>query len=422
MTDRDKAINNATESVFERKRIESRLREAGVRTDCFVDLTEKRSDVDHTEPENQHPIDNIIGNYGVMPAGGLCFSDIDVEDLDELPTEVRSFIDSQETFTVRSPHGGLHLYFLTEGDVGNSKEWWGEIRSSNWYVVGPGSTIDHTKCADCDCSGENDYVIENDAPIETVDTGELKELSSSAGPENTHIDIEEVDSSFGENRANRIAFAQKNDEKFKQLWLWACGKGSLDDLDYDDRSRAEVALCQKLLFYFEWDVEEVKKILDMIEPPKWHYRSEGYRQSVIQAGLKYTEGVGEKFDPDTEKEGGVRVDYAKEIVVAIGQLNHERAIGVRTTSVLDRMKRNLSIRPDLKDSISRPHAMKVFNALEEDGFIERQGGGRSTEWVVHDLPDSEAAFWDDFPTSEEIRKQRRKYLRDHSMYELSKKF
>ena len=310
MTNTERAANDAANSVSDRRRTESRLNEAGVRTDCFVDVTEKKSDVDHRDLNNQYSIGNIIGNYGVMPAGGLSFLDIDVEDFDDLPEVVSSFIDNHDTFTVQSPHGGLHLYFIAEGDIDNSTEAWGEIRTTSWYVVGPGSTIDHSKCADCGRSGKDDYSIENDEPIEVIDAAELEELSSSDDPENTTIDIDSVESTFNNSVANRIAFAQKQDPKFKHLYLWACGKMSLQGLGYDDRSSAEVALCQKLLFYFEWDVAEVRETMDTIQPPKWHYRGEDYRQSVLQAGLKYTEGVGEKFDPDTEKEGGVRVDYA----------------------------------------------------------------------------------------------------------------
>ena len=396
------------------------LKQQGV-TDCFIDLSGKQSHVDHREIENQHPLDNIVGNYGVMAVGKLGFVDIDVPELDDLPENVQEFVDRHDTLTVRTTHDGLHLYFIVNGEATNSQETWGEIRVDNQYVVGPGSKIDHAQCADCGEAGVGEYRIENAVPIQQVDAAELDDLSTAKESKHTTIDVDDVESSLSEAPRSRIARAQNIDPKFQQLFLWASGHATLERLPYDDRSSAEVALCQKLLFYLEWDVEAVKETMNTVKPPKWSHRGEDYRQSVIQAGLKYTEKVGAKFDTDYTKDGGIRLAYAKEITFIVGNFTNGLADSVKMSEVLNQLTANLTQRPELKDSISRYHALKVFNALEEEGYLHKEGCGPATRWVVDELPDSQADLWDRFPTSDEIRKQQKEYLRRNSMMELDRK-
>ena len=199
------------------------LEQRGVREDCFADLSGKQSHVDHRERENQHPLDHIVGNYGVMAVGKLGFVDIDIPELDDLPENVQEFVDRHDTLTVRTTHNGLHLYFIVNGEATNSQETWGEIRVDNQYVVGPGSKIDHAQCADCGEAGIGEYRIENAVPIQQVDAEELHDLSTAKESKNTTIDVDDVESSLSEAPRSRIARAQNIDPKFQQLFLWACG-------------------------------------------------------------------------------------------------------------------------------------------------------------------------------------------------------
>lgn len=104
-------------------------------------------------------------NAGVATGGGVVVLDVDVKDgrggldsLDDLKS--RLGLDDQ-TLTVRTPSGGLHLYFNSRGfAVGNSASRIGpglDIRGEGGLVVGPGSTV-----------GEGAYTIERDLPMKPI--------------------------------------------------------------------------------------------------------------------------------------------------------------------------------------------------------------------------------------------------------------
>lgn len=104
-------------------------------------------------------------NVGVATGAGLTVLDVDVKDgrqglesLEDLKS--RLGLDDQ-TLTVRTPSGGLHLYFDSTGfAVGNSASRIGQaldIRGEGGLVVGPGSTV-----------GDGGYTIERDISIKPI--------------------------------------------------------------------------------------------------------------------------------------------------------------------------------------------------------------------------------------------------------------
>jgi hypothetical protein len=104
-------------------------------------------------------------NVGIATGAGLTVLDVDVKgdrpglaSLDDLRT--RLGLDDQ-TLTVRTPSGGLHLYFNSTGfAVGTNASRIGpalDVRGEGGLVVGPGSTV-----------GEGAYTVERNVPIKPI--------------------------------------------------------------------------------------------------------------------------------------------------------------------------------------------------------------------------------------------------------------
>lgn len=125
--------------------------------------------------------DEIAGNYGVEVSEEDDLVILDVDDLDLVPLD-----RLPETMTVESPHEGRHFYFHAPGwreafrerfdGTENPHPEYGEIRSQDGYVVGPGSLL--TSCKHTDCCTEEDpgeYAIDPD-PIATIEAEALADL------------------------------------------------------------------------------------------------------------------------------------------------------------------------------------------------------------------------------------------------------
>lgn len=122
----------------------------------------------------------IGGNYGVEVGEDDDLVIIDIDDVDEAPTE-----DFPETLGSRSPHGGSHHFYHVPGwrdhfrerfgGVLNPHPSWGEIRSQDGYVVGPGSILTGCKHGCCTDDEPGRYVL-IDAPIATVDAADVGDL------------------------------------------------------------------------------------------------------------------------------------------------------------------------------------------------------------------------------------------------------
>lgn len=124
--------------------------------------------------------DEIGGNYGVEVSEEDALVIVDVDD-----TETAPLSDMPETLRSESPHDGEHRFYHVPGwkehfrerfsGVLNPHPSYGEIRSQDGYVVGPGSELTECKNGCCTEDSPGEYVLD-DAPIATVDPETLGDL------------------------------------------------------------------------------------------------------------------------------------------------------------------------------------------------------------------------------------------------------
>ena len=306
----NKSVTKDNNSIgSDRNEVDRRLREIGI-TQPFVTITDgtKRSAVDHTDPANQYPLGEIDGTYGVMPIDSLGFVDIDTDDP---PEPVDRLIAENPTFTVKSPHGGEHHYYDIDGKTSNAREQWGEIRAESWYVVGPGSTIDHGHCGDCGYAGESRYRVIDDRPIASIDAGDIDQLAdrSTTDAPTTRVDESELgetdlagdhgDHHIGR-RLRKARTSWDQAEQFRQLWNGEYKQAGFTTDDGDaDRSTAEFRFSEMLGWWFDDDTGTVNQCVDrscaetsntadgqvrkFIDPEA----PDGYRQATISAACNH---------------------------------------------------------------------------------------------------------------------------------------
>jgi len=182
----DKRHNKATRALLKQPPIEvvaSRLREADLSTDRFIDVKEgRKQSFDHVQCEP----DQVSGNHGVYCGQGLLGVDIDDRDA---WNETPGAGELPDTFIVSTPHDGNHRYYrvrpevprsisaVTGGSLNPSRQW-GELYTSK-YLVGPGSEIYDCQNPDCyRCKTDNPgrYEIEADRPIAEISSDEIVPL------------------------------------------------------------------------------------------------------------------------------------------------------------------------------------------------------------------------------------------------------
>ena len=103
--------------------------------------------------------DDFRGNYNIgVLATGLVVLDVDNHGKIDGFQALKSF-QFPDTFTVRTPSGGMHLYFDAEGELFGQIDFAPgiNVRATNGYVVGPGSIINGAP-----------YEITSHAPIAPV--------------------------------------------------------------------------------------------------------------------------------------------------------------------------------------------------------------------------------------------------------------
>lgn len=171
----------ADQGVEERYAVHDRLEESPIQnSDRFIMLEfGGKAPWKGQSERTMFPPEEIGGNYGVEvdEDDDLVILDIDYPEeapLEEIPT----------TLTSRSPHGGEHYYlhcpgwrdhFKSRFDALNPHPSYGEIRSQDGYVVGPGCELTECKhgCCTEDDPGRYELV---DAPIETIQPDALGDL------------------------------------------------------------------------------------------------------------------------------------------------------------------------------------------------------------------------------------------------------
>jgi hypothetical protein len=380
------------------------LRANDLRTDRFVPVEYVEGHKKPTESgwqsrENQYSYWEIDGPVGLATGDGLAVLD---DDSHKPGIEAPAILDDVPGIRVSTLHAGTHIHIALDSDLPDYRSpEWGDIQASGDLVIAPGTTFDHADCrGECERAGTDTYTI-TEATEGTVDPADFPDVFVPA--RDTRADVPEigaddVESTFDGSTAGRLGYAIDRDEKLEQLYYWGCGKGSLYGFPYSDRSSAECALAQKLLWWFEHDTDTVREILGTIKPPKWASEGPGYRASVIQHGLRLTAGKGAKYQPDQSKrESGVSYHRVAHIVATLGVLSNDGAI--RTQDIID---------SDLV-SVGETQVRKVLDRLRDDGFVHYERDGRSGRWVIDEFPDSEHRFYDQFATRAEIAEQRKEW-------------
>lgn len=166
----------------ERWKVHGRLKESPIaNADRFIRLEfEGKAPWPGAPQRNMYHPKEVGANYGVEVSEDDDLVIVDVDDLDECPID-----ELPETLRSESPHGGEHRFYHVPGwqevfqdrfGVDNPHPSWGEVRSQDGYVVGPGSFL--TDCKHDDCCTEDDpgeYKLD-DGPIATIDAEDLADL------------------------------------------------------------------------------------------------------------------------------------------------------------------------------------------------------------------------------------------------------
>ena len=119
-------------------------------------------------------------NVGIVAQpDGLAFIDIDVEGgSTKLPEEqVKTLIETMDTFTVKTANGGYHLIFINGGIVINSLLKYsgktiGELRANMQYIVAAGSYVP-PKAGKATPDATGIYTVIRDVPLKTLQLGDI---------------------------------------------------------------------------------------------------------------------------------------------------------------------------------------------------------------------------------------------------------
>ena len=303
---------------------------------------EKKTRYDFTEPERQLFPEAVSGNYGVVAGGRLLIFDVDLYGEEEISNEMLEFLYNHFTFTVKTPHGGFHFYYLVpEGTAERIKEELGsynpepggvEVNSRNSYTVGPGSELDGCSkdwCDDCSETGKGQYQIDWKLPLEELPVDEFIEVAKRVQQSNSGKyaieSVSEADIHSGEVDEGVVSEVETavsqyySDEKTTQRakeWLHDMMRGNYETLGFDSedhaRSEAEVAFFSQLYGmlrkYTDMSMNEAVESAstylthccnewlwtDGGDPRKWGHRGENYRSNVANTVIG-------KFDPGVWK-------------------------------------------------------------------------------------------------------------------------
>lgn len=168
--------------VEERYQVHERLEESGIKNpDRMIRLEFGSKAPWEGEPQRfMRPPEEVGGTYGIEVSEDDDLVILDIDDMEEAPLE-----EMPETLRSRSPHGGEHRFYHVPGWLEEFRERFsavnphpsfGEVRSQDGYVVGPGCELTTCKHEDC-CSEESPGEYEMlDAPITTISAEEFADL------------------------------------------------------------------------------------------------------------------------------------------------------------------------------------------------------------------------------------------------------
>lgn len=285
-----------------------RLEESNISTKSIgIPLSEggKDCNINFTQKENRKSLKNINNNYSVYPEGDLTF--VDIDDPEIAPDKILD--NTTDTFSVESPHGE-HRWVLCSDSIPNVKRDWGEIRTENQYVVGPGSYLTDCKHGCCSDSSPGVYELRNDTEIQRVTREELDEWIGgfeTESEDNTtttyrEIEVPEYDSDIAQ-------FAQKEFNKIKRESTsfffdlhrrMEGGTGDLDDTlrtsGQIDRSKQDTLTVQHLYGFFKTtqgysEERSVELAYNLYTHycESYQYTKDGQRRKWITRGENYRE-------------------------------------------------------------------------------------------------------------------------------------
>ena len=403
----------AGETTTPRETVRQRLVEAGIDAPPFVAVVDgEKACYDH---DTRHEIPPA-GNYAVYAVGQLVILDDDTyETGGKLP------VDPPPTFTVGSPHGGAHRYYLTDTAVGNIEHDWGSLRANNQYGLGPGSTVDHDNYCEDDCSwsGTDPYTIDEDRPIEPLDPETVRALDATAGasggddrsrqstavvvsPRSTdgsrlstdrdgsspETDAEGASNgatsmsatlSDGERRWVRPMFDHRRGEELRMLW-----EGHYADAGYrGDRSAAEQSLANALAFYLDNDPDAVTRAMntacedhpgtDEGHVRKWAERSDNYREPTVDEACTQRKTYSPPTDPlPFDDRPTVSDPTLEQVLQAVRDLDRPSTTAIVNHPAVDRGQRQVR---------------RTVSELDDQGLVTRETHPDDGRKNVHYLTD-----------------------------------
>ena len=283
--------------------------------------------VDFTDANNRESIKDINQNYALYPVGELAF--VDIDDRDKAPDKLLQH--TTDTFAIESPHG-QHRWILVPEEIPNVKRDWGEIRTENQYVVGPGSKLTDCDNGCCSDSSPGVYRIEKDNKIQNISGEQLSEWIG--GFDNTDdrektiiesISSPEIDSDKVEFADNVLSDLQRDSpEFFKDLIDRLNGGTGHMDLRREgriDRSRQDFVTVQHLYGVFRhYDLSHSRseelatttythyclesQYTKDGQPRKWVNRDSEYRNAIAKHAIK-------KYDRDEFRKLLNKSDYER---------------------------------------------------------------------------------------------------------------
>ncbi|WP_327050556.1 bifunctional DNA primase/polymerase [Halomicrococcus gelatinilyticus] len=368
------------------QRFRDRLESVTEGTHPLVDIENgtKESYQQHQYEENRLTWSEVEGNCAIMPVNNLAF--VDVDEPDEVPDVIRAL---PETLRVDSPHGGYHLYFRCNGELENSKFDWGEVRVDTWYVMAPGSVIDHDGyCGDdCSHSGESRYELSQDREPARITPEQLPDPTASETAQSVQqeeVEFDSVDVDFHIKSRIEKAKNAKHGEQFTALW-----EGRYRDAGYSDRSTAEADLLCRLAFWLEKDEKAMACAMDIacsehprtdgMSPRKWLERDGVYRETSLKSA---TATVDNEYSGSTS--GTYRPTVSKltkdAVFEALMDLKAATSTEIAEHDATDRSKRQIQ------------NALKEY---DEQDVIDWTKDGRQVYYYIADceefIPDGQRA-------------------------------
>jgi hypothetical protein len=216
------------------------------------------------------PVDEIDGHFGIRTGDGLVV--IDVDEWDDLPDSVKSFLESNPTLTIQSPHSegrDGHYYFATDSNINKNPpgcdiQGDGSIVADGAKIWGirNGKDCKYDEC--CTKTSPGVYPVKEDrsiayVPKENIEAAVPTDTSQGGGSEpkdrGEKIEIPEYDSDIASFAQNDLKKLQRKSMGFfydltDRLQGGVGDYTSLVDGGSIDRSKQDTITIQHLYGFF----------------------------------------------------------------------------------------------------------------------------------------------------------------------------